>query len=112
MKSVLKGYNEELEDQLLQSVDWINDGYKLFEISSLAGSSAGGYFKPIAESNALFMSKTLWNELGGYDEQFKTPGGGLANLDIYKRACELPKSKLAILLNERYFSSSAWRSCY
>ena len=35
----------------------------------------------MAESNALFMDRDLWLELGGYDERFTTPGGGLANLD-------------------------------
>lgn len=103
MKSVLNGYNQELEDRLLQTIDWENNGYKLFEISSLAGSSANGYFEPIAESNAIFMERSLWEELDGFDKEFQTPGGGFSNLDLYHRACNLPNSQLAIILNEGTF---------
>ncbi|GAA6135075.1 hypothetical protein NBRC116188_18650 [Oceaniserpentilla sp. 4NH20-0058] len=103
MESVAKGYNQDLEDKLLNIINWKENGYRLFEISSLAGSSANGYFKPIAESNAIFMRKQLWQELNGYDYAFKTPGGGLSNLDIYKRACDLQGTELMILLNEGTF---------
>jgi len=103
MASVHKGYNQEKEDRLLEQANWTGDGYRLFEISVFAGSSAGGWFKPIAESNALFMPRALWHELGGYEEQFVSPGGGLANLDTYSRACALPDSQLIILLGEGTF---------
>ncbi len=100
---VHKGYNQEKEDRLLEEANWTVDGYRLFEISVFAASSSGGWFKPIAESNALFMPRALWQELGGYEEQFVTPGGGLANLDTYARACALPNSQLIILLGEGTF---------
>jgi predicted O-methyltransferase YrrM len=103
MASVLKGYNQETEDHLLEQQDWTADGYRLFNISVFAGSSAGGWFAPISESNALFMPKQLWQELGGYDERFVAPGGGLANLDLYARACALPNSQLIVLLGEGTF---------
>jgi hypothetical protein len=103
MSSVHKGYNQEKEDRLLEQANWAVDGYRLFEISVFAGSSASGWFKPIAESNALFMPRELWHELGGYEEQFVSPGGGLANLDTYARACALPDSQLIILLGEGTF---------
>ncbi len=103
METVFKGYNQELEDQLLEGIDWANNGYDLFHISSLAGSSINGLFQPIGESNGLFMSKDLWNELGGFDERFIQPGGGLVNLDTYKRACELPESEMIMLISEATF---------
>jgi len=103
MKSVLAGYDQDAEDTLLSTVDWRNNGYKLFEISVLAGSSNNGWFLPIAESNAFFLKTNSWKTLGGIDERFQSPGGGLVNLDIYKRAIELPNSKLISLLGEGTF---------
>ena len=35
------------------------------------------------------MRREAWQRLGGYDEQFVSPGGGLVNPDFYKRACDL-----------------------
>ena len=40
--SLLEGYCQQVEDRLLNSVDWRNDGYELFRISCLAKSSQGG----------------------------------------------------------------------
>jgi glycosyltransferase involved in cell wall biosynthesis len=103
MKSVAAGYDQHEEDRLLVQAGWTEDGYRLFDISALAGSSAGGLFLPIAESNALFMPRALWRELGWFDERFAAPGGGFANLDIYVRACGLPASTLITLLGEGTF---------
>ncbi|CAN5915512.1 hypothetical protein BH23PLA1_BH23PLA1_16770 [soil metagenome] len=51
----------------------------------------------------LFMTKALWTEFGGFDEQFRCPGGGLVNLDTYARACSIPGSQLITLLGEGTF---------
>lgn len=101
--SIKAGYNQAREDELLASVDWTQDGYRLFGISSFAGSSAGGWFMPIGESNALFLTRTQWYELEGYDARFTMPGGGLANLDMWRRACTMPDSQVVILLGEGTF---------
>lgn len=101
--SIHKGYNQEREDEMLNQSGWEADGYRLFNISALAGSSLDGWFSPIAESNALFMSREMWQEMGGYEERFTMPGGGLVNLDAYARACSLPDSQLVILLGEGTF---------
>jgi hypothetical protein len=103
MKSVLNGYDAEEEDALLSSVRWQEDPYRLFKISVLAASSGDGWFAPISESNALFMTKEMWDELGGYDDRFRLPGGGLANLDIWCRACEMEDAELIVLLGEGTF---------
>ena len=103
MRSIQNGYNQEVEDQLLKSIDWPKDGYRLFEISSLAGSSEAGWFMPIAESNCLFMLRETFDKLGGYDERFDSAGGGLVNLDFYSRVCELPDAELIIILGEGNF---------
>ena len=102
-ESILDGYNQAVEDKLLAATNWKDDGYQLFSISTLAGSCTGGWFLPFAESNCLTMSRAIFDKLGGLDERFQTPGGGLLNLDIYKRACEQPGSNLIVLLGEGIF---------
>ena len=102
-RSIHHGYDRDTEDRLLAEANWQEDGYNLFAISALGGSSAGGWFRPIAESNALFMTKAMWRELDGVDERFQSPGGGAINLDTYVRACALPDSELVVLLGEGTF---------
>jgi hypothetical protein len=102
-QTVTEGYDQAAEDALLSTVDWENDGYALFDISVPAASSAGGWFDLPAESNALFLPDHLWKELAGYDERFETPGGGLVNLDTFRRACDLPDTTLIMLLGEGTF---------
>ena len=85
------GYDQAAEDRLLDDLDWEHDGYRLFSAATLAASSARGWFRPMGESNGLFMPAALWRELGGLDEGFALPGGGLSNHDLFRRACELDR---------------------
>jgi hypothetical protein len=101
--AVGKGYTQQVEDRLLDSIGWPKDGYRLFEIAVFAASATAGWFQPISESNALFMSSKLWAELGGYNETFESAGGGLVNLDTYARAVALPKIRLVTVLGEGTF---------
>ncbi|MFS8084234.1 MAG: glycosyltransferase [Acidobacteriota bacterium] len=101
--STRSGYNQAREDALLDSIEWPKDGYRLFEIGTLAGSSQNGWLQPITESNALFLRRGLWEMLGGLDERFDAPGGGLVNFDIFRRALELPGAELVMLLGEGTF---------
>jgi glycosyltransferase involved in cell wall biosynthesis len=101
--SVTKGYNQEVEDQLLAKIQWPQDGYRLYEISSLSGSSSRGWFAHAAESNAIFLRRETYDELGGYDTAFDGPGGELVNLDFYRRACERENSTLVRLIGEGTF---------
>jgi hypothetical protein len=103
MEAVQKGYDQEAEDRLLNGCGWEADGYRLFDISTLAGSSRRGWFGPMGETNALFMPRTMWHELDGLDERFDLPGGGLVNHDLYRRACELDRAQLVVLLGEGTF---------
>ena len=102
-QSVVEGYDAAAEDELLESVPWRRNGYRLFDISCLAGSSKHGVLSPLAESNALAMPRQLFDELGGLDERFTSPGGGLVNLDFYQRALALPDVQLVTLLGEASF---------
>lgn len=97
-RSMLAGYDQAAEDTLLAGIDWPADGYRLFEVSVLAGSSLGGPDVLPAETNALFLPRAEWRALGGYDERFVAPGGGLANLDAWVRAVGDPE-RAAILLD-------------
>jgi glycosyltransferase involved in cell wall biosynthesis len=102
-RSTGNGFSREREDDLLAGIDWRANGYRLFDVSSLAGSSREGFFRPLAESNCFFMPRKTFERLGGFEERFDLPGGGLANLDMYKRACEVADAKLFILLGEGSF---------
>lgn len=101
--AIRAGYDQAREDALLASIRWPEDGYRLFEVATMDGSSFDGWLAPIGESNALFMRRELWATLGGMEESFDAPGGGLVNLDIYRRAGELPGAELVILLGEGTF---------
>lgn len=102
-RSSTAGYDQSAEDELLASVAWEDDGYRLFEVSAPAASSARGLFGPMGESSSLFLRRALWDELGGLDERFVLPGGGLVNHDLYRRACDLPEAPLVVLLGEGTF---------
>lgn len=102
-EAMLEGYDEAYEQGLLDQIQWPQDGYRLFEICCLSGTSAGGYFKPIGESNVLAVPRHLWQKLGGFDPAFTETGGGQCNLDLHKRAVELEESVLVTLIGEGSF---------
>lgn len=102
--SIKNGYNQEVEDSLLAKIDWPNgDAYRLFEISALGHSARDGIFHTPGESNFLVMSRLLFDELQGYDENFNLPGGGLVNQDMFARACSLSDTEVIVLLGEGTF---------
>ena len=103
MRAHEAGHDQAAEDRLLDSVPWRHDGYALFSIATFAGSSHRGWFGPMGESSSLFLPRATWAELGGLDEAFDLPGGGLVNHDLYHRACELPDVQLVELLGEGTF---------
>jgi hypothetical protein len=99
--SARDGYDARIEDELLASAGWEADGYALFGISTAVdGAASGG---PMLESNAVFMPKSMWQELGGYDPRFDSPGGGAANPDLLIRACALPGAQLIRVAGEATF---------
>lgn len=102
-ESVKKGYCQAVEDDLLASIDWQQDGYQLFTISALAGSSHQGWFASVAESNCFALTKADFLSLGGFNARFQTPGGGLVNLDFFRLACESPALTPVLLLGEGTF---------
>jgi hypothetical protein len=103
MEAAEVGYDQAAEDRLLAESGWESDGYRLFEVSTPAGSWGRGLFGPAGESSSLFCPRSIWDELGGLDERFALPGGGLVNHDLYRRACGLEGVELIVLLGEGTF---------
>lgn len=97
------GYDRDVEDGLLERIDWKHNGYDLFKISVFDEVSGPGWHGQVGESNSLFMRRGLWRELGGYDEAFVSPGGGFVNLDTWERACHLPDVSPILLIGEATF---------
>lgn len=102
-ETMLWGYDQGVEDRLLQQCGWRTDGYRLFGVSVFDESSGPTWFDSPTESNALFMGRELWGELGGYDTRFQSAGGGLVNLDTWSRAITLPEVTPVVLLGEATF---------
>lgn len=101
--AVTGGYDVEREQGLMRSISWPDNGYRLFEISCFSGSSKFGFFLSQSESNCISMPRDIWRALGGFDTKFESRGGGLVNLDLYKRACEFPGTKHIVLHGEGTF---------
>ncbi len=85
--TIALGYNQDVEDQMLERVGWPRNGYGLFELGSLIGHNrATTVLAPPFESSFLVLPTELYKALGGYDEQFDEPGGGFGNMDFFARA--------------------------
>lgn len=99
----ITGYSQTAEDDLLAAINWQENGYRLFEHSSLTGVNWSGWFGPMGESNLIFLERAMFQAMGGFDEGFDLPGGELANLDFYRRAADTPGSTLVSLFGEATF---------
>lgn len=102
-ESMLEGYNQEIEDQILGSINWRKNGYELFSVSSVALSSKRGFYSELSESNCFSLYKKTYLDLGGYDERFTSPGGGATNLDFFNRVIEYNQIEPVMLLGEATF---------
>jgi hypothetical protein len=101
--TVERGYDQQVEDALLETVAWRDDGYELFQVSALAMSSGTGYRARVTESNCSALSADDYWRLGGYDERFTTRGGGLVNHDLFNRAMLNDALTPVMLLGEATF---------
>ena len=102
-EAVGEGYGAAEDEALIKSVGWPANGYGLFDIACFSGSCAAGFFRPNSESNCISIPRDIWAALGGMDTRFNLRGGGLVNLDLYKRACEFPGAEHVVLLGEGTF---------
>ena len=104
MQSVREGYDQAAEDALLDSVPWEQDPDRLYAVSVWAGAHHDRS-NPLLqnESNAFAMSRKTWSTVGGYDEGFARPGGGLCNLELFSRHVLRPGALNVLLLGEATF---------
>lgn len=98
-----KGYDEEAEKRLLETVDWRHNGYELFDIATISGANPNGYLQPIMECNCLFASAESFSAIGYADERFTLRGGGAINLHMFRSLGMLKESKVVVLPGEGSF---------
>lgn len=96
------GYNQQVEDDLLSTIDWKTNGYNLFRISSYK-QEFYNFFSNVSESNCFVIETDVLRELGGFKKEFRTIGGGLINLHIFKKIIELGKNQPYCLIGEATF---------
>ena len=95
------GYDKEVEDRLLEEIDWPTDGYRLFEVGHFIGDR--DWFDGEWESNCVFLPRALVEQVGGMDESFSEPGGGFVNLDFFERIAGTPGLTTSTMLGEGSF---------
>jgi len=102
-ESILEGYTTEVEDKLLEESKWREDGYKLFDIATIAPSSMNGWMSPISETNCFTIKKDDYISLGGYNERFLTDGGGYSNMELFERFTASNITTPIVLVGEATF---------
>lgn len=103
MQSTREGYDQATEDELLSAVSWDADLDNLYAASSRAGAHEATNPLIQNETNAFGITRMTWNRVGGYDEGFGTPGGGLCNLELFKRYVTRKHPLNVLLLGEATF---------
>lgn len=103
-RSMLGGYNQQVEDELLDSIGWPAAGYRLFEISTLAQSSAKGFLGSMpAELSWLCVRRDTFLDIGGFCPEFRSRGGGLVNHHVRNRLVAREGITPLMLLGEGVF---------
>jgi cephalosporin hydroxylase len=100
-EAMRSGYDTAVEDELFGRICWPDDGYRLFEIGHFIGDR--DWFDGLWESNCLFASRKLLEQVGGFDEGFAMAGGGYTNLDLYERLTSSPDVRVVSILGEGSF---------
>ena len=98
-----ENWEQAAEDQALAGIDWQRDGYELFRVTHAYGDDARGWFGALFESACITMRKDSFENLGGFDQRFQSPGGGLVALDLFQRALARPEFAYIMLLGESTF---------
>jgi glycosyltransferase involved in cell wall biosynthesis len=91
------------EQQTLKTMQWEDDGYRLFEQAVFSEANDKGYLHPLMECGALFFSKASFNTIGGANEDFDKAGGGSLNLHLYRSLGMIQNNQLVITPGEGSF---------
>jgi hypothetical protein len=62
--SILEGYNQEAEDELLRRADWKENGYRLYTVTRDYSDESGGWFGYLFESGCAIPQPTEWRRIG------------------------------------------------
>jgi glycosyltransferase involved in cell wall biosynthesis len=101
--SISQGYDQAREDALLERAGWRTNGYRLFYATRAFADLGEGWFGQMYESGCFAMKRDAFLALGGFDEAFRSPGGGLVNLDFFERAVTSDAVQYVMLLGEGTF---------
>ena len=101
--AIEEGYNQIIEDKLLYSVAWRTNLDELYPISVWAGAHQQDNPLLQNESNAFSMTRETWDSIGGYNERFNRPGGGLCNLELFRRYVTCRETLNVLLYGEATF---------
>lgn len=102
-ESVLEGYNQHVEDELLARCDWKRNGYRLYSAAGAFADGGLGWFGCAFEAGCFGVRKRDYLALGGFDERFQSRGGGLVALDLFQRAVARADIEYVMLLGEASF---------
>lgn len=98
-----ENYTFEQDQQLLDSILWQTNGYRLFEISTFSNGNRRGFLQPMMECSCVFAAHASYEKIGFADHRFMLAGGGAINLHIYRSLGMLKDSRLFVLAGEGSF---------
>jgi len=101
--SVMEGYNQKVEDELLRRSGWKENGYRLYLLAGQFADASEGWFGALFESGCFGIRKVDYVALGGFEERFQSRGGGLVNLDFFQTALSRRELQYTVLFGEGTF---------
>ncbi len=101
--NIQNNYSEDTEKALLDACRWKENGYRLFDISSIGDANQNGIFNPLLESNCYFSQRENFDRIGGANEEFSLPGGGSLNLHMFRQLGVLNDLSYYLLISEGTF---------
>jgi len=103
-RSIRSGYDQSVEDELLDASEWTSDGYRLFGVSTLAPSSKPCVDGELPTEFSWFaIDRDRFVKLGGFDVRFQSSGGGLCNQEFRNRIVTQTSTTSVLIRSEGVF---------